>query len=68
MGLRAMASTVDVPVGMIKTFGPVGPKYIVGPVTASLPDGDWEIEVTVLETGEVSPYRLSWMNDDPVAA
>jgi hypothetical protein len=32
-----------------------------------LDDGDWMIEVTMVETGEKAIYRLTHMNDDPEA-
>ena len=54
-----------VPLGQIKSFGPVGPKYEVGPLLRPLRDGDWMVEVTLVETGEKAEYRLSRLNDDP---
>ena len=38
-----------VPVGKIKSFGPFGPKYEVGQALRQLDDGDWMIEVTMVE-------------------
>ncbi len=56
-----------VPVGKIKSFGPVGPKYQVGKPLRQLDDGDWMVAVTMLETGETTEYRLTHLNDDPEA-
>lgn len=57
----------SVPVGKIKSFGPFGPKYEVGPALHQLADGDWMVEVTMVETGEKAEYRLARMSDDPEA-
>jgi hypothetical protein len=56
-----------VPVGKIKSFGPFGPKYEVGRPLRQLDDGDWMIEVTMVETGEKAEYRLTRLTDDPEA-
>lgn len=56
-----------VPVGTIKSFGAFGPKYEVGEAVRALDDGDWMIEVTLVETGEKAEYRLTHVNDDPEA-
>jgi len=56
-----------VPVGRVKSFGPLGPKYIVGDPVRQLDDGDWLIEVTIVETGERVEYRWSRLGDDPRA-
>ena len=57
----------SVPFGMIKSFGPFGPKYQVGQALRQLIDGDWMIEVTLIETGEKTEYRWTHLNDDPEA-
>ncbi len=56
-----------VPVGKIKSFGPFGPKYEVGRILRQLEDGDWMVEVTLVETGEKVEYRLTRLADDPEA-
>lgn len=56
-----------VPVGKIKSFGPFGPKYEVGQVRRQLDDGDWMIEVTMVETGEKAEYRFTRLTNDPEA-
>jgi len=56
-----------VPSGKIKSFGPFGPKYEVGQLLRRLEDGDWMVEVTMVETGEKSEYRLTRLADDPEA-
>ena len=57
----------SVPVGKIKSFGPFGPKYEVGRILRQLEDGDWMVEVTLVETGEKVEYRLTRLADDPEA-
>jgi len=57
----------QVPIGKIKSFGPFGPKYEVGQLLHPLEDGDWMVEVTMVETGEKSEYRLTRLTDDPEA-
>jgi hypothetical protein len=56
-----------IPVGKIKSFGPFGPKYEVGQALCQLDDGDWLIEVTMIETGEKAEYRWTHLSDDPEA-
>ena len=56
-----------IPVGKIKSFGPFGPKYEVGQALRQLDDGDWMIEVTMIESGENAEYRLTHLRDDPEA-
>lgn len=63
----AYVSQPQIPVGKIKSFGPFGPKYEVGNPIRLLNDGDWMIEVTMVETGEKAEYRLTHLIDDPVA-
>ena len=60
-------TTPPVPVGEIKRFGPFGPKYEVGRALHQLDDGDWMVEITLIETGEKAEYRLTHLNDDPAA-
>lgn len=57
----------SVPTGKIKSFGPFGPKYEVGQPLRQLDDGDWMIEVTMVETGEKAEYRLTHLVNDPEA-
>ena len=53
--------------GRIKTFGPVGPSYEVGEPLRRLGDGDWLVRVTIIQTGELTEYRLSRIVVDPDA-
>jgi len=57
----------SVPVGKIKSFGAFGPKYEVGRPLRQLDDGDWLVEVKMVETGELAEYRLTHVFDDPDA-
>ena len=56
-----------IPSGVIKKFGEFGPKYQVGQALRPLDDGDWIIEVTLVETGEKAEYRLTRVQNDPEA-
>jgi hypothetical protein len=49
--LKSMPPTI-VPIGAIKSFGAVGPKYQIGQAIRSLEDGDLMVEITLIETGE----------------
>ena len=60
-------ATLYVPTGEIKTFGPLGPKYEVGQPLRPLDDGDWMIEIVLVETGETAEYRLRHLVEDPNA-
>lgn len=57
-----------VPEGQYKSIGDLGPKYLVGRLLRQLDDGDWMVEVTLIETDEITEYRLSHLNNDPKAA
>lgn len=65
--MHAVVKPPTVPVGKIKSFGPFGPKYEVGHAIRQLDDGDWLVEITMVETGEKAEYRLSHLSDDPEA-
>ncbi|SNS48396.1 hypothetical protein SAMN05421770_1011170 [Granulicella rosea] len=65
--MQTLESTPQVPVGTIKSFGAFGPKYEVGSAVRRLEDGDWLVEVKIVETGELAEYRLSRLTDDPEA-
>ncbi len=58
----------SIPIGTIKSFGSFGPKYEVGQPLRRLDDGDWIIEVVLVETGEKTEYRLTHLDQDPLAA
>jgi hypothetical protein len=61
-------TTPSVPIGTIKSFGILGPKYQVGQPIRPLDDGDWIVEVMLVETGEKTEYRLTHVNNDPKAS
>lgn len=67
MIMQAVVTPPAVPVGKVKSFGPFGPKYVVGQALHQLADGDWMIEVTMIETGEKAEYRWTHLTDDPEA-
>lgn len=54
-------------IGEIKTFGPDGPKYEVGNPLYSLENGDWMMNIILIETGEEVEYKLSRIAEDPLA-
>ncbi len=56
-----------VPVGKIQSFGPFGSKYEVGQVLRRRDDGDWVVEITLVDSGEKAEYRLTRLLDDPEA-
>jgi len=53
--------------GTIKSFGPFGPKYQVGVPLRQLEDGDWIMEILLVDSGEKAEYRLTHVTDDPEA-
>ncbi|OWT55145.1 DUF5397 domain-containing protein [Candidimonas nitroreducens] len=65
--MQATIAPPVVPIGKIKSFGPFGPKYEIGRPLRQLDDGDWMIEVTLVESGEKTEYRLSRLSNDPEA-
>jgi Family of unknown function (DUF5397) len=65
--MSAVITPLSIPVGKIKSFGPFGPKYEVGHALRQLNDGDWMVEITMVETGEKTEYRLTHLSDDPEA-
>lgn len=65
--LHTLTAPPPVPVGIIKTFGPFGPKYEVGEPVEQLEDGDWLVEIVLVETGEKAVYRRTHIVDDPEA-
>ncbi len=56
-----------VPLGKIKQFGPVGPQYEIRRVLRPVDDGDWLLEIKLVDSGEIADYRYSHMLDDPEA-
>lgn len=65
--MQTVMAPPTVPVGKIKSFGPFGPKYEVGRPLRHLENDDWMVEITMVETGEKTEYRLSHLSDDPEA-
>jgi len=65
--MQAGITPPPVTAGRIKSFGPFGPKYEVGQAIRQLDDGDWMIEITMVETGEKAEYRWTRLTDDPEA-
>ena len=65
--MQLVSAPPTIPVGKIKSFGLNGPKYEVGQALRPLDDGDWMIEVTIVETGEKAEYRRTHLIDDPEA-
>lgn len=56
----------SVPTGSIRSFGEVGPRYEVLDVSRPLEDGDWMVNILLLETGEETEYRRTRLLNDPV--
>jgi hypothetical protein len=55
------------PVGKIKSFGLLGPQYEVGQALRTLEDGDQLIEITLVDSGEKTEYRMTRLLADPDA-
>ncbi|HUY80470.1 MAG TPA: DUF5397 domain-containing protein [Acidobacteriaceae bacterium] len=66
--MHTVVAPPSVPIGKVKSFGPFGPKYQVGQALRQLDDGDWMVEITMVETGEKAEYRLTHLSDDHEAA
>ncbi len=65
--MQTMITKPIVPIGIINTFGELGPMYQVGEPIKQLDNGDWLVEITLVETGEITEYNLSHIKDDPKA-
>ncbi|HEB93139.1 MAG TPA: hypothetical protein ENI94_06665 [Gammaproteobacteria bacterium] len=66
--MQDVTTPPQVPVGKVKSFGPLGPKYEIGQPLRQLDDGDWLVEIVLVESGEKAEYRLTHIYDDPDAA
>ena len=53
--------------GKIKSFGAFGPKYEICRMLRQLADGDWMVSIKMVDSGEMTEYRLSRMTGDPDA-
>lgn len=56
-----------VPTGAIKKFGEFGIPYVVENPAEQLENGDWLINIRLLESNETTQYRLSKIILDPKA-
>jgi hypothetical protein len=65
--MQPAISAPEVPVNTIRTLGPVGPAYQVGRPLRQLADGDWLVQIQLLESDETGEYRLSRLLADPIA-
>ena len=63
--MQAVLHPPTAPSGRIKSFGALGPKYEVGAPLREVPDGDWMVEITLIDSGEKAEYRLTHIDDDP---
>ena len=62
----ALAQSVPLPIGAIKTFGQYGPMYeVLGP--AALGKKGEMVAIRVVLSGEELDYQLADMLDDPAA-
>ena len=55
------------PIGRIKTFGAMGPKYEIMGNGQPSKNGDWLVPIKVVESGEELEYRYSRLMLDPDA-
>jgi len=65
--MTAVIAPPPIPVGKIKSFGAFGPNYEVGRALRQLDDGDWLVDIKMVETGETAEYRMTHILDDPEA-
>jgi len=65
--MQAALVLPKVPQGAIKNIGDFGPKYQVGPLLRQANNGDWLVEITLVDSGEKTEYYLSHLNNDPDA-
>jgi hypothetical protein len=63
--MATAAAIPAIPSGSIRSFGDFGPKYQVGKPLRPLGEDDWMIEITLIESGERTEYRLSRLLQDP---
>jgi hypothetical protein len=54
-----------IPIGEIKSFGPLGEQYEVLRPLRALENGDWWVEIQLVKTGERAEYPLSQVLSDP---
>ena len=53
------------PLKRVKTFGTTGEQYKIVRYTRQLANGDWMVEVSLLESGELAEYPWTDISDDP---
>jgi hypothetical protein len=58
----------DVPVGKIKTFGPLEPKYEIKGRGRLAPNNDWLVPIRLVESGEETEYSYARLQRDPDAS
>lgn len=59
--------SATLPTGQVKSFGQEGIYYQVKRFIRQLDDGDWLVEIELIESGELAEYRLSRIKNDPKA-
>jgi hypothetical protein len=67
IAFRDSTSPPAVPVGKIKSFGKLGPRYEIGPVSRKTDEGGWLIHIKIVETGEEMEYLYNRLREDPDA-
>ena len=66
--MLAEVTPPTIPQGKMKSFGSLGPKYEIGSIIVHpLADGDWMVEVRLVDSGEKTEYRLTHLRNDPKA-
>lgn len=61
------ATLATVPTGTVKTFGKDGIPYLVENPVEQLANGDWLINIRLLDSNETTQYKLSKIIQDPQA-
>ena len=56
------------PIGRIKQFGSLGPKYEIRSGAHQATSGEWMVPIQLVETGEQIDYSYAHLLQDPDAA
>jgi hypothetical protein len=56
------------PVGKIKTFGPLGPKYEIKGRGRLASNNDWLVPIRLVDSGEETEYSYARLQQDPDAS
>ena len=63
--MRAVLHPPIAPTGRIRSLDAFRPKDELSRPLHELPDGDWMMRISFVDTGEKAEYRLTDTDDDP---